>query len=177
MKISSLLLSIPALLSLLFIMCCDEIDELTKFDVDTVASTFVDISVGANDDLLYSENYTIFLDDPDIVDNIERIEDYEIKSIKYRVVSYDGVENITAIGNLFVGSSVDIQFNNVNLYQLWLDGTEVDTGVTSGDLNNLAAELKTNGLITGLLTVELTDRPLFCTIEVLVEITATVDAG
>lgn len=161
----------------LFIGSCDLIDDLTEFDVDTVMSVPADIVVDQDDDLEYIDAFNLVFTDPDIQDNLDNIKNYTINSVKYGVISYSGDESILVSGNVQIGASASVILNNVSLYDLWVTGQTVDSGLTNDQLQSLASELSIANSLAGTISIILTDKPMFATIEVLVDVTATVDGN
>ena len=74
---------------------CDELDELTEFDVDTTLQQNVQVSVANGE---FNETITINLaDDPDIADNLDKIESVTINGAVYMVSSFTGDAETTGV--------------------------------------------------------------------------------
>lgn len=156
------------------IYSCDKIDELKAFHVDSVSGIPFYFEVNENDPLTIDEGFSIFLDDPDIQDNLDKIDQYTINKITYTITYYQGINDIILNGSLNIGSSVSIPVTNANLNTLFTSATVTELNLSDQDLNNLAKELKSNSYLTGKITGSVSDKPLYCEVYIELNITAKV---
>lgn len=162
------------ILSFPWIYSCDKIDELKAFHVDSVSGIPFYFEVNENDPLTIDEGFSIFLDDPDIQDNLDKIDAYTINAITYTITYYGGMENIVLNGSINIGSSVSIPVTDANLNELFISSAVTELNLSDQDLRNLANELKSNTYLTGKITGNVSDKPLYCEVYIELDITAKV---
>jgi len=168
------ILAIILILLFPMIYSCDKIDDLKSFNVDALAGIPFYFEVNENDPLTINEGFSIFLDDPDIQDNLDKIDKYTIRKITYQVTYYGGMNDVILNGNFNLGSSVSIPVANVNLNTLFVSGTVNELNLSDQDLSNLANELKSIGFLTGTISGSVSDKPLYCEILLEMDVTAKV---
>ena len=167
-------LTVLVILLLSVIYSCDKIDDLKSFNVDALSGIPFYFEVNENDPLSINEGFSIFLDDPDIQDNLDKIDKYTVKKITYMITYYNGMNDVILNGSFNVGSSVSIPITNANLNTLFTSATVTELNLSDKDLTNLANELKSGGYLTGNITGNVSDKPIYCEVYLEMDVTAKV---
>jgi hypothetical protein len=160
-------------------VACDEIDELTEFDItDDITETFT-ISVSEDSEDMpqsFTESITIDLaSNQDIQDNISLIEDVMLNSLTYEISNFDGMEGTTVTEASINFSGIMVSVADIDLQQSDLDNT-VYTLADSSLLNDIAAILQNNTSITATMTGTVDSSPVTFDVIVTLDVTVTVDA-
>jgi len=160
-------------------VACDEIDELTEFDItDDITETFT-ISVSEDSEDMpqsFTESITIDLaSNQDIQDNISLIEDVMLNSLTYEISNFDGMEGTTVTEASINFSGIMVSVADIDLQQSDLDNT-VYTLTDSSLLNDIAAILQNNTSITATMTGTVDSSPVTFDVIVTLDVTVTVDA-
>jgi len=156
-------LSLLLILAFPFFFSCDELEELTTFDLNTKSGIDREVTISENDPLTFSTTFTLSMaSNPDIQDYITKIKEYKVNKVTYQIRSFSGPseENVLLSGVLKFGT-VDVDLDKVNLTQMYLMGTTANLDLTDPELVNLAKALESTKSITGSLAGEVTDKPVY----------------
>ncbi|GAB5565809.1 MAG: hypothetical protein Wins2KO_28720 [Winogradskyella sp.] len=156
---------------------CDELDELTEFDVTTDYETTVSVSVPAGEDLTFSDQTTIDLTADEVIqDNLDAIEDIQLNTLTYEISNYVGVEgaliteaSVSAAGITVPVSNIDLQAADASDQQFVIADSTL--------LNTIANTLQNTNTVTVTLNGTVSDAPVDFDVIIVLDITATVDAG
>ncbi len=166
---------------LLFIFCisfsCDEIDELTEFDISTDYETTIEVSVPAGEDLTFSDATTIDLvSDQDIQDNLDAVENIELNSLTYEIDNFVGVEGAMITEAAVTAAGITVNVADINLQAADASNQQfviADTAL----LNTIASTLQNTTTVTVTLTGTVNEAPVDFEVILRLDITVTVDAG
>jgi hypothetical protein len=157
---------------------CNDLDELTEFDVTQDFSRTFNVSVpeGAEGEP-QSINQTSTIDitaNQAIEQNIDLVQDISINSLTYEIINFSGSEDaILSNGVLTFGSST-ISVPNINIQQSDLDNTVYIINDTSV-LSAIANDLENNSMVDISVTGTVSATPVVFDVLVNVDITATID--
>jgi hypothetical protein len=169
-------------LSLLFLvmitaLSCDELDELTEFDITDDFSTTVTIST---DDTEGSFNQSATIDlasNQDIQDNLELIQSVSVNSLNYEINNFvpgEGAEDaIITSASLTLGSTV-ISVSNINL-KASDDNNIVYEVENSSLLNAIANALASNTAITASVSGTVDSVPVTFDVIITIDVKVTID--
>lgn len=171
-KIGALLLLILASFS------CDDLDELTEFDITQDFSTSINISVTEDSEgQSQSISQSSILDittNQEIEDNLDLIQDISVNELTYEITNYSGVDDaILSDGVLTFGSST-ITVASINLQQSDLDNTVYTINDTSV-INAVANDLENNSMINMTVSGTVSATPVVFEVLIYADITTTID--
>ncbi|NRD23212.1 hypothetical protein HNV10_08165 [Winogradskyella litoriviva] len=171
-KISALLLLFLTTFS------CDDLDELTEFDITDDFSTTINISVtedseGQPQSISQSSTLDITTNE-EIEDNLDLIQDISVNELTYEITNYSGVDDaILSNASLTFGSS-SISISNINLQQSDIDNTVYTINDTS-IINAVASNLENNSMINMSVSGTVSATPVVFDVLIYAEITTTID--
>ncbi|MGV6830906.1 MAG: hypothetical protein ACWA5P_05035 [bacterium] len=171
-KISTLLLMVCAV-----VFSCDELDELTEFDISDNFSTTVNVSVSEASDQPQTFSETATLDigaNQEIQDNADLIQGISINSLTYEIANYTGIENATLSNASLNFGSTSISIDDINLPQSDTDGT-IYTISNSQQLSAIASALANSQSITITASGTLSGSPVDFDVIINVDLTVTID--
>jgi len=158
---------------------CDEVGELTDFDItDGFAETFTIAISGDSDDMPQSFTETVSIDlasNQDILDNIDLIENVDLNSATYEISNFVGMEGTTVTEASINFSGIFISVENIDLQQSDIDNT-VYTIADSSVLNSIADILQNNTSVIATMTGTVDSAPVTFDVIVTLNVTVTVDA-
>ncbi len=171
--------ALPFVIILLFpiIYSCDQLEELTGWDLNTEAAKDFIVNITEEDNLSIDESFTISIDDPEVQENINKIDEWKVNKVSYQIWSYTGpIEgDVLLSGTLDLGP-VDVSLSNVNLNQMFMSQTVAELDLTDQELVNLANALRSTKSITGTLIGNVTDKPVYFIIYVKLDLTLRIQA-
>ena len=135
-------------LTLLTLVSCNELDELTEFDVsqNLNATLRVDITEDSGGEpQSWSDSTTIDIsDNAEIQANLDLIESVMINSLTFKILNFEGEENamVTEASISFGDTTIDVEDINLN------DNTTTYNLGTTAQLNTIANTLKDVSQIT-----------------------------
>ncbi len=135
-------------LTLLTLVSCNELDELTEFDVsqNLNATLRVDITEDSGGEpQSWSDSTTIDIsDNAEIQANLDLIESVMINSLTFKILNFEGEENamVTDASISFGDTTIDVEDINLN------DNTTTYNLGTTAQLNTIANTLKDVSQIT-----------------------------
>ena len=175
MKTKLLILLLP----LAFVSC----DFLDKFDHFSAGSTFdksFTVNVGASETSFSGSAEFNATDDETISENIDRINDYKLKKLSFKITSYDGPSGATGSGQFSFSSlgsllGSPIAVSNVNFGQLQASGDEVEVPLTDEVVLAVRDAYLNNQTITVEAGGEVSDSPITMEFTVYMSIEARVN--
>lgn len=166
------------LLIMTVVFSCDELDELTEFDVTEDFSTSINISVPEDSEGMsqtFSESATIDIaSNQEIQDNLDLIENVSLNSLTYEISNFTGAEGaiITEASVSFNGSSISV--SDINLQESDTNNTIYEIA-DSTLLNNIANALENNPEITLSVTGNVNATPVTFDVIINLDVTVTID--
>lgn len=157
-------LIITAILLLPILNSC--LDDLTTFPVDGRTIYYLYLNINETDPLSINEPIYVMVDEPDILDNLAKIDDWKINEITYMVVLYIGSPDIVFNGTLTLGS-VSMAVSNLNLNDMYVNGTNSTLTLTDQQLKTLASDFRSDGTIEGSISGDVSGKPLQAQIEMI----------
>lgn len=159
---------------------CDAVDELTEIDVDTTITEDLTITV-AEGQTTFSESATISIDDEDVQENLDKIENIEIESLTYEIISVSGSEDVIATGMFSVSSSTFPWFSytdgdSVNLTAAAAAGTVYEIEVNEDVIDAFEADLRSGATATLSASGTVSAAPVTFTVRITADVKVTVDA-
>ena len=163
---------------------CDLFDKVDDVNFDATLEETISIteeSTGTN--VAYSE--TILLDatsDPDIDQYKDKISGFTIKKVSYQVTSFDGASVSTFSGTLAFGdaslntSTVSATITNLNLQQAYTSGQIYELTFNQADADKIATMLKEDKAVKIYLNGTLSQTPVYCLVNVIVDVSVKADA-
>jgi hypothetical protein len=160
---------LPLLLALLFLFGCNLIDKIKgvqEFDFDVELTTSVSVNIDETDPNSVNETFTLDAkSNPDVVDNLDKITEYDIWTITVSFTDYVGEEGISFEGTLNVGSyTADFTGMNAVIPSNYLFGGEIYLTLDQSDLNALNAELMNGHKLNCSVTGTVSNKPVSFTI-------------
>ena len=175
-KISIYLFLISALM-----FSCDELDELTEFDVDAGFNTTINVNIeeqtdGDDSSATLSETAVIDIsDNQDIADNFDLIENVSITSLTYKIINYLGDDDATITNASITFGSTTIDIDDINLKNADESNTVYEIENTS-QLGTIGNFLENNPVINIVLNGTVSSTPVQFDIRVNLETNVTIDA-
>lgn len=166
------------LLIIITAFSCDELDELTEFDITDDFSTSVNISVpDLGDGMAGTFSQTASLDissNQEIQDNLNLIQNVSLNALTYEISNFNGAEGatITEASLSFNGTSVSV--SDINLKQSD-DANTVYEIADSALLNAVANALKNSPEIVVTLTGTVNATPVAFDVIIRLDATLTID--
>ncbi|MDH4294947.1 MAG: hypothetical protein OEV74_01605 [Cyclobacteriaceae bacterium] len=163
---------------------CDTVKGLDDITFNTTLEAAIDVSAeGAGTDVPYED--VIILDaatDPDINEYLNKIKGFTIKSIRYRISSYDGPAGAKFSGSLGFGeafqsaSTVAVSITDFDLELAYNSGQLYDLAFSQTDINTIQGLLLNDKAVNIYLEGTLSETPLYCTVTVYLDVDVTADA-
>ncbi|WP_405576109.1 hypothetical protein [Winogradskyella sp. Asnod2-B02-A] len=166
------------LLVMITAFSCDDLDELTEFDITEDFTTTYNISVPEDSEGMpqsFSESAIIDIaENVEIQDNLDLLQDVTLNSLSYEISNFIGSEDATLTEATLNFGSVSVSISNINLQQSDIDNTIYEIADTSL-LNAIADALENNTAINASVTGTVSATPVIFDIIVNLDVTATVD--
>ncbi len=168
------------LLVMITAFSCDELDELTEFDINEGFSTSFNIDLpdlGEGMPASISETATIDISSvQEIQDNLNLIQSISVNSLTYEIRDFteDSAEGaiVTEASLSFNGSSISV--SDINLQESDDNNTVYEIEDLTL-LNSIASALQNNPVITGTITGSVNATPVTFDVILNLDITVTVD--
>ena len=159
---------------------CDAIDELTEIEVDTTITEDLTITV-AEGETTFSESVSISIDDEDVQDNLDKIENLQIETLTYQIISVSGTEDVIASGSFSAASSSFPWFSysdgdTVNLTAAAAAGTVYEIEVDQTFVDAFEADLRNGATATLSASGTVSDAPVTFVVRITADVKVTVDA-
>ena len=167
---------------LLFVMItafsCDELDELTEFDITEDFSTSFNIDIpdeGEGMPASIMETETIDISSvQEIQDNLDLIQNISINSLSYEIRDFTGVEGATVTEASLSFNGTSISVSDINLQES--DDTNTVYEIADSTLlNSIASDLENNPVITATITGTINATPVIFDVIVNLGVTVTID--
>ena len=161
---------------------CDELDELTEFDVDAGFNTVISVAIaeqtdGGDSSATLSETAVIDIsENQDIADNFDLIENVSITSLTYQIDNYSvGDDDATITNASITFGSTTINIDDINLKNADDSDTvyEIDNTSQLGTIGNF---LENNPVLNVVLNGTVSSTPVQFNIRVNLDTTVTIDA-
>ena len=152
-------LSFLVILLFPLIYSCDKIDDITSFPIDTQTEYYIFLNISESDPTSINEPVYVMVDDPDILDNLGKIDEWKINKITYQVQYYVGSPDILFNGTLSLGSA-NISVSNLNLNDMYVNTTVSTLNLTDQQLNDLVNDLRSDGSVEGSLSGDVSGQPV-----------------
>ena len=166
------------LLVMITAFSCEDLDELTEFDITEDFTTTYNISVPEDSEGMpqsFSESATIDIaENEEIQDNLDLLQDVTLNSLSYEIANFSGAQDATLTEATLNFGSVSISISNINLQQSDIDNTIYEIADTSL-LNAIADALENNIAINASVTGTVSATPVVFDIIINLDVTATVD--
>ena len=164
------------LLVMITAFSCDELDELTEFDITQDFNTTVNIDVPADAPLLtWTQSSTIDIaSNSEIQDNLDLIQDVNLNSLTFEIDNYVGEPGIML-------TEASISFGGITIMVAEIDlkaSDDTNTVTTIGDtaqLNAIASLLQNNTAITATATGTVSGAPVNFDVIINLDVTVTID--
>lgn len=173
--------SIALALTLAFVSfySCDELDELTDFDINEDFNTTINVSLSEDSEGLpvsLEETASINIaSNPEIQDNLDLIQDVTINSLTFEIENYIGAEEVTVtIASLNFGDTT-IAIADINLKTADDNGT-VYTITETSQLNAIGNYLEGNPTLIITLEGLISSTPAKFDVKINIDTTVTIDA-
>jgi hypothetical protein len=162
-------------LTLLTLVSCNELDELTEFDVsqNLNATLRVDITEDSGGEpQSWSDSTTIDIsDNAEIQANLDLIESVMINSLTFKILNFEGEENamVTEASISFGDTTIDVEDINLN------DNTTIYNLGTTAQLNTIANTLKDVSEITIAVSGTVSSTPVKFDVIISLDVTTTIN--
>lgn len=163
------------LLMMIAVTSCDDLDELTEFDITEDFSTTFSIVAAEGSEGTFSQTSSINLaSNQQIQDNLNLLQDVTINSLTYEISNYVGAEGlkITSASINFSGTSISV--SDIDLKQSD-DNNTVYPIADAAQLNAIANDLQSNTEITATVTGSVDGTPVEFDVIVTLDVTVTID--
>jgi hypothetical protein len=169
-KISTLLLLMIAVTS------CDDLDELTEFDITEDFNTTINVDVPADaPSLTWTEEATIDItSNAEIQNNLNLIQDVTLNQLTFEIANYVGEAGIMVTEASINFADISIMVADIDLKAA--DDNNVVTVIgDTAQLNAIAAVLQNNNSITATVTGTVSGAPVNFDVIINLDVTVTVD--
>ena len=162
-------------LTLLTLVSCNELDELTEFDVsqNLNATLRVDITEDSGGEpQSWSDSTTIDIsDNAEIQANLDLIESVMINSLTFKILNFEGEENamVTDASISFGDTTIDVEDINLN------DNTTTYNLGTTAQLNTIANTFKDDHEITIAVSGTVSSTPVKFDVIISLDVTTTIN--
>ena len=157
---------------------CENLDELTEFDISENFSSTFNISVPQDSEgLPASLNASTDIDistNQDIQDNLDLLQDVTINSITYEIANFSGAEEAMLTDGSLTFGSTTVLISDINLQQSDSDNT-IYTISDVNAINAIANTLENTTAVTATLSGTVSATPVVFDIILNVDLTATID--
>jgi hypothetical protein len=153
---------------------CDELDELTEFDINEGFSGTITVDIPAESPLTWSESVTIDIsENQEISDNLDLIQDVVINSLTYQITNLSGQgTTVTEASFTFNGTSISV--SDLDLVAADASGTVFEIQDTSL-LNAIGNALENDPSITLGLSGTIDAVPVRFDVVIDLDTTVTID--
>ncbi|MFK7833030.1 MAG: hypothetical protein AB8B52_07130 [Winogradskyella sp.] len=166
------------LLVMITAFACEDLDELTEFDINGDLSTSFSVAVTEDSEGMpaeFSENSTIDLaSNVDIQSSIDLIQGVTVNDLTYEIDNFEGAPNATLTEGTFTFGSTTISITDVNLEESD-DNNTVYTIEDAAALNAIASALANESSITASVNGTVSGTPVSFDILLELDVTTTVD--
>lgn len=166
------------LLVMITAFSCDELDELTEFDITEDFSTTYNISVPEDSEGMpqsFSESATVDIaSNADIQNNLDLIQNVALNSLTYEISNFTGAEDATLTEATLTFGTISITLSDINLQQSDTENTVYEIADVSL-LNAIADALENNIAIGASVTGTVSATPVVFDLIVNLDVTATID--
>lgn len=157
---------------------CEDLDELTEFDITEDFSTSFNVSVPEDSDGMpasFTESAGVDIaTNQQIQDNLGLIQDVALNSLTYEISDFAGAEGATLTEASLNFGGVTIEISDINLQQSDIENT-IYTIADESLLNAIANELENNISISIAVTGTVSETPVVFDVDVNLDVTATID--
>lgn len=176
-------MKIKTKLSALFLViisafACEDLDEITEFNITEDFSTAFNISLLENEDGMgetFEKSTTIDLTtNVDIQSNIDLMQGVSINSLTYEIDNFSGVEGAKITEASLNFGSTSILISDIDLYQSDLDNS-IYTINDINVLNSIANALLSNSVITASIVGSVDTTPVRFDVKISLDVTVTID--
>jgi hypothetical protein len=171
-KFGLLFLCIAAFLS------CDELDELTEFDITEDFTTTFNINIPEDSEgepQSFSDSATIDITtNQEIQDNLDLIQDVDLNSLTFVIDNFVGADGTTVTSASVSAAGTTVSIADINLQQADANGTVYEVA-DSALLNDIANILENNSQITVTISGTINNTPATFDVIVTLDVTVTVD--
>jgi hypothetical protein len=163
------------LLMIISVASCDDLDELTEFDITEDFSATFNIDVAEGEALTFAQTSSINIaSNQEIQDNLDLLQDVTLNSLTYEINNFVGVEGATITEASLNFSGTTIAVGEINLQESDTNNTVYSVG-DPAQLNAIANELENNTEITATVTGTVNAAPVQFDVIVTLDVTVTVD--
>ncbi len=154
---------------------CDDLDELTEFDVTENFSSSFNIDVADGNPQMFTETASINIaSNQEIQDNLNLIQNVAVDSLTYEIDNFTGSGTATVTeASLSLGATT-FSIENINLQLSDLNNT-IYTISDTAQLNAIANDLENNTEITASITGTVNELPVQFDVIVTLDVTVTID--
>ncbi|GAA0872892.1 hypothetical protein GCM10009117_20390 [Gangjinia marincola] len=163
------------LFTIALVISCDEVEELTQVDIDNTITENISVQVAAGDEDIqsFSKSMTIGIDNQEINNNRDKIEGLVINAMSYTFKNVNGNEEALVSGSLNIGGKI-VTIDQTNPLEDQVN--QIVTQIQDPSfLNDVAVLLKNNESIDLILTGNAENAPVDFTMELKLDVTATVE--
>jgi hypothetical protein len=166
------------LLMIVSLWACEEIDELSEFDITEDFSTTYTINLPEDSNGMpqsFTQVETVNIaSNQQIQDNLDLIQDVTLNSLTYEISDFTGVEDAVVSEASLSFADITIAIADIDL-QASDDTNTVYTISNSEQLNAIANALETNNEITATVTGTVSATPVTFDVIVNLDVTVTID--
>ncbi|WP_299106631.1 hypothetical protein [uncultured Winogradskyella sp.] len=157
---------------------CDDLDELTEFDVTEDFSTTFNVSITEDSEgepQSFTQTSTLDITVNQVIqDNLDLIQDISLNELTYEITNFSGAEDATLSDGVITFGTSTVSIANINLQQSDIDNTIYTINDTSV-FNAIADELENNSMISVTVSGTVSETPVVFDVLVNADITATID--
>lgn len=151
---------------------CEKLDELTEIDVnDTITQT---VTVSVSGGTTFSESMTISVADPDVQDNIDKIQSVTVERLTYEITDVTGTEGVILNGAFKVNGGT-LALTSIDLSASDNANTVTDITAQANLVQALASSIKNNATATLALDGSVSAEPVSFKIKIVADVKVTVD--
>jgi len=166
------------LLVMITAFSCEELDELTEFDITEDFSTTYNISVPEDSEGMpqsFSETAMVNIaENEEIQSNIDLLQDVTLNSLTYEISNFSGAEGATLTEATLNFGTISVTLSDINLQQSDIDNTIYEIADTNL-LNAIADALENNITVGASVTGTVNATPVVFDLIVNLDVTATID--
>ena len=163
------------LLMMISVCSCDDLDELTEFDITEDFSATFNVNIPEGESLTFTQTSSINIaSNQEIQDNLDLLQNVTLNSLTYEINNFVGVEGATVTEASINFSGTTIAVADINLQESDTNNTVYPIG-DSAQLNAIANDLENNTEITATVTGTVNAAPVQFDVIVTLDVTVTID--
>ena len=163
------------LVAIFVVLSCN--DDIAEININSSLTEEIPVSATEADQNIAYETTIDAKSDSDILENLEKIKEYQIESVTFTVTEYNGPDTANLSGTLSVGNSAKTFSADIPSLNIKLFADEVyNISLSEEQLDELESILLASNQLKVTFSGSVSEAPLSFTLNVTVKTKVTVDA-